>query len=84
MDGRERVTAHAKRTYFLRYTSPVPARRFGAYEMLDVQMLAPHSASLNALLRTLTPEQSTWLLDVVNLVQREGYRKGAKAAADSD
>jgi len=68
------------------YVTQVPYRHavLAPYEMLDVQKLAPHSASLNALLRTLTPEQSTWLLDVVNLVQREGYRKGAKAAADSD
>jgi len=84
VDGRERVTAHAKRKYS--YVTQFPYRHavLAPYEMLDVQMLAPHSASLNALLRTLTPEQSTWLFDVVNLVQREGYRKGAKAAADSD
>lgn len=52
--------------------------------MLDLQLLAPHSASLGTLLSTLTPEQSALRLHVVNLIQREGYRKGANAGADSD
>ncbi len=70
----------------LSYVVQVPHDRsvLTPYKMLDVHMLAPHSAALSGLLRTLTQEQNTWLLDVINLVQREGYRKGAKAAADSD
>jgi len=33
--------------------------------MLDLQLLAPHSAWLGTLLSTLTPEQSALLLNVV-------------------
>lgn len=54
------------------------------YEMTDLQRLAPRCLSLGNLMRALTPEESAWLLDVVNAVHREGYREGAKAAADSD
>jgi len=67
-------------------TTQIPYRYavLGPYEMTDLQRLAPRCLSLGRLMRALTPEESAWLLDVVNAVHREGYRKGAKAAADSD
>jgi hypothetical protein len=67
------------------YVDQVPHARavLSLYEMTDLILLARRCTSLGELLRSLTPEQSAWLLDVANLLHRAGYREGAKAAADS-
>ena len=54
------------------------------YEMSDTQLLARRSALVGELLRSLTPEERAWLLDVINVVYLASYRDGVRPRPAAD